>query len=65
VVQILRPVMRQPSPSLAARVRTDARSDPESGSLMPRQNVIRPAAIPGRIASRSVRDPLRTMAGPI
>lgn len=50
VVHSLVPSTRQPSPSRTALVRTEARSEPESGSLMPMQKKHAPAAIRGRIA---------------
>jgi hypothetical protein len=47
-VQTLVPVSRQPPASRSARVRTLARSEPESGSDMPIPNAHSPAAIRGR-----------------
>ena len=37
LVQILVPSISQPPATLVARVRIEARSEPESGSLMPMQ----------------------------
>ena len=48
LVHTLVPVSRQPSATRSARVRTDARSDPLSGSLMPIAKKQRPPAISGR-----------------
>jgi hypothetical protein len=47
-VQTLVPVSSQPSSTFSAFVRTLARSDPESGSLMPMPKYTSPRAIPGR-----------------
>jgi len=56
VVQILRPLSRQPSPSGSARVRSMVASEPASGSDMPKHIIVSPAISPGRIslAARSV-----------
>src|SRR5215471_16351154 len=65
LVQILRPRTRQPPASLTANVRTDARSEPASGSLMPRQNTKSAEMIPGRISACSRGLPCRRTDGPI
>ena len=44
------PVSRQPPSTRSARVRTLARSDPESGSLMPMPKTSSPRLIAGRKA---------------
>jgi hypothetical protein len=46
-VHTLRPLITQPSALRTARVRIDARSEPESGSLMPMQKNASPRAICG------------------
>jgi len=48
VVHTLRPVTTQPSPSRSARVVSDARSLPLSGSLMPIEKERAPLQMPGR-----------------
>lgn len=65
VVQILWPLTSQPPSVRSAVVFTEARSDPASGSLMPRQNTASPEAIRGTISSWSSRVPCRRTAGPI
>ena len=47
-VQIFCPLMTHPSPSRSADVRTDARSDPASGSLNPWHQITSPRVIGGR-----------------
>ena len=49
--------------TVQARVRTDARSEPTSGSLMPMQKNASPAAIRGRIFFCS-SVPTRRISGP-
>ena len=48
VIHILVPLMTQSDPSLRALVLIDEGSDPESGSVRPKQPMISPAAIPGQ-----------------
>ena len=64
VVQILVPLTFQPPSTRSARVRTDARSEPESGSLIPIENENSPLAIPGRKDRFCSSVPLAAMLGP-
>ena len=48
LVQIFWPVMRQPSPSRTARVRSPARSEPASGSEKPWHQISRISRMAGR-----------------
>ena len=48
VIHILVPLMIQSEPSLRALVLIDEGSDPESGSVSPKQPMMSPAAIPGQ-----------------
>jgi hypothetical protein len=48
VIQVLAPVMRNTSPSRTARVLSDARSDPEPGSVNTAVGRMAPLASPGR-----------------
>ena len=57
VVQTFVPLTSQPPSVRVARVTTDARSLPESGSLMPMQNESSPRQIPGRNRSRLLLAP--------
>ena len=63
-VQTFCPVINQPSPSGTARVRSDPRSEPASGSLKPWHQMTSPAAIGGRCWSRCASVPWRIKAGP-
>ena len=65
VVQTFVPVTRQPPSTRVAVVRTDARSEPASGSLMPRENQHSPAAIRGRNQRRCSSVPKRSRAGAV
>ncbi len=47
VIHILLPVRIQSSPSRTARVRIEPGSEPESGSVRPKQPISSPAAMPG------------------
>ena len=47
MIHILVPLRTQSSPSRRARVRIDAGSEPESGSVRPKQPIASPAAIRG------------------
>ena len=47
VIHIFVPLSTQSSPSRTATVRIDAGSEPESGSVRPKQPISSPAAIPG------------------
>ena len=62
-IQILRPVNRQPSSTRLAVVRSDARSEPLSGSLRPSAKVSSPAAMRGSISALCASVPNRTMLG--
>jgi hypothetical protein len=64
-VQTLVPVSSQPPSTRSARVRTLARSEPESGSLIPMPKYTSPAAIPGRNRRRCFSVPKRSSVGPI
>src|SRR5688572_16056696 len=57
VIHILVPLMIQSDPSFRAPVRMDAGSDPESGSVKPKQPMMSPAAIPGSQVSFCSSDP--------
>ena len=65
VVQILWPLRIHPPSVGTARVRTLARSEPDSGSLIPSPMIARPATMSGRIAALSSGVPARSTAGPI
>ena len=56
--------MRQPSPSRAAAVVIEARSEPASGSLKPWHQMTSPAAIGGRWRARWDSVPWRMIVGP-
>ena len=47
VIHILVPEMTQSSPSRRARVRIEPGSEPESGSVSPKQPISSPSAMPG------------------
>ncbi len=65
VVQTLVPFTIQPSSAGVARVTTDARSLPESGSLIPMQNESSPRQIAGRKRSFCSRVPTLASSGPL
>jgi hypothetical protein len=56
-VQTLLPEIRQPSSVFRARLRTAAKSEPESGSLIPMPKKQVPAAIRGRIVDLARSEP--------
>ena len=58
------PLTRKPPGTGSARVRTEARSEPESGSLMPIEKKHSPAVMRGRIAWRCSSLPKRSSSGP-
>ena len=53
MVQIFRPVIRQPSPSLSALVASADRSEPAPGSESPKHMIFEPSINPGRKRSRA------------
>jgi hypothetical protein len=53
VVQIFRPLIRQPSPSGVARVLIMVASEPAPGSDMPKHIEVRPAIMSARISARA------------
>ena len=57
--------MRQPLPDGAAFVRTAARSEPESGSLMPMAKLYSPEAMRGRNRRRCSSVPKRSSNGAV
>ncbi len=65
MVQTLVPSTRQPASVRVAVVRTEARSDPASGSLIPREKKHSPAAMRGRNHRRCSSVPKRISAGAV
>ncbi|WBL36802.1 hypothetical protein O0235_04375 [Tepidiforma flava] len=63
-VQIFCPLITQLSPSRTARVWSDARSDPEPGSLKPWHQVISSRAMAGRKRAFCSSVPKRMSVGP-
>ncbi len=63
-VQIFWPETNQPSPSRRAVVCTDARSDPEFGSLKPWHQITSPRAMGGRCVRCCSGVPCRMIVGP-
>ena len=64
VVQILRPLITQPPSDGVALARTEARSEPASGSLMPIAKHSSPRAMRGRKYRFCSAVPLAAMFGP-
>ena len=64
VVQIFVPFTRQPPGTSTARVRSEARSEPAPGSLIPITNESSPRAMPGRNSRFCSSVPLAAMLGP-
>jgi hypothetical protein len=62
VIHIFEPCRIQSSPSRRARVRMDAGSEPESGSVRPKQPMASPAAIRGSHSCFCSSEPQRWMA---
>ena len=57
VIHIFAPFRMNPPGTFLATVRIDAGSDPPSGSVRPKQPMIRPAAMPGRYLRRCSSEP--------
>ena len=64
-VQTLRPLSTQPLLASVALLRVAAKSEPESGSLMPMQNDSSPRAIAGTIRLASSGRAKRISSGPL
>jgi hypothetical protein len=64
-VQIFVPLTRHPPPTRSAPVRTEARSEPLSGSLIPIEKKHSPRAIAGRNRFFCSSVPWRRMLGPL